>query len=455
MAFRHDRQEDFNLIPLLNAVLQPVSADPATGLVEGRVIYRSDTDTFRIYLNGAWRTVFTDNAPPSATGTAGGVLTGTYPNPGLADGAVSNAQKIADSIITHTKVAAANKDGAAATPGMRSLGSNPGQAMSGDTAMNQLPPANGPVDFNGQQIVSIAAGTAASHAVNKAQLDAMSQGLDAKQSVRAYSETAGTVATATQLTGMPATVDGVALAVNDRVVLNDPMPGKRPANGIYVVATVGTGADGVWNRASDADSAGDLSGGTFVFVEEGTTKADSGWVISTNGAITIGTTDVVWVQFSGAGQIIDGNGLSKSGNTLSVNVDGTTIEIVGDALRIKDLGVTGAKIANTTIDLTTKVTGTLPVANGGTGVTTLPALKTALGVPGKYSTTSAAMTAGVWYTVTHNLGSRPVGVGIYDAATGEQVGLDVRLKAGALTTAIEIKTEITRAAAFYNIEIAG
>ena len=72
----------------------------------------------------------------------------------------------------------------------------------------------------------------------------------------------------------------------------------------------------------------------FFFVEEGTANADAGFVLtSTGGQQTVGTDDLTFVQFSGAGQIVAGDGLSKSGNELSVNVD-NGIEISGDSVQL-------------------------------------------------------------------------------------------------------------------------
>ena len=78
----------------------------------------------------------------------------------------------------------------------------------------------------------------------------------------------------------------------------------------------------------------------FVFVEEGTANGDNGYVVTTNGTITIGTTDIAFAQFSGAGQIIAGDALSKSGNTLNVNDDNVTLEVSSDSLRIKGISTT-------------------------------------------------------------------------------------------------------------------
>jgi hypothetical protein len=140
-------------------------------------------------------------------------------------------------------------------------------------------------------------------------VDGVQQGLDIKASVRVAST--ANIAVASALVNA-STIDGVVVATGDRVLLKNQTTGAE--NGIYVVA-----ASGAASRASDADVSVDVTTGMYVFVSEGTANADTGFVLTTNDPITLGTTALVFTQFSGAGQIIAGNGLSKSGNTLTIN----------------------------------------------------------------------------------------------------------------------------------------
>lgn len=113
---------------------------------------------------------------------------------------------------------------------------------------------------------------------------------DYKASVRA-----ATTANITTLAGgAPNTLDGVTLVTNDRILVKDQTTASQ--NGIYYVSTLGTGANGTWTRATDADQAGELTSGAIVAVEEGTTNADSQWMLITDGAITIGTTSLSFVR---------------------------------------------------------------------------------------------------------------------------------------------------------------
>lgn len=193
--------------------------------------------------------------------------------------------------------------------------------------------------FNGSGQLVVADATAANHAVSKQQLDSIAAGYDPKQSVRVATTAAGTLASSFENGD---TVDGIVLATGNRILIKDQAAGAE--NGIYTV-----NASGAPTRAVDADVSAEVTSGMYVFVEEGTTNADSGWVLQTDGAITLGTTALVFVQFTGAGQITAGNGLTKTGNTLDVSVDNTTIEISSDQLRIKDLGVSTSKVANDAI----------------------------------------------------------------------------------------------------------
>lgn len=168
-------------------------------------------------------------------------------------------------------------------------------------------------------------------------VDGLVQGLSIKNSC-----VVATVADITDLSaGAPSTVDSIVLAEDDRVLVKAQTTGSE--NGIYKVDTLGTGSNGIWSRVSDMAAASDASG-VFTFVEEGTT-ADTGWVCTNDsGSDTVATHALVFSQFSGAGSYTGGDGLTLSGVSFSVNVDDSTIEINADTLRVKDAGITMAKL---------------------------------------------------------------------------------------------------------------
>ena len=163
--------------------------------------------------------------------------------------------------------------------------------------------------MNSQKITSLATPTSSADAATKAYVDGVAEGLDIKASCR--------LATTANhgLSGL-ANIDGLTPLGEDRILVKNQT--TESENGIYVAAS------GSWTRANDAAQSGEITPGTFVFVEQGTAHADSGWVVTTDGTITIGTTGIVWTQFSGAGQITAGIALSKTGNTLDVDLTDAT-----------------------------------------------------------------------------------------------------------------------------------
>ena len=189
---------------------------------------------------------------------------------------------------------------------------------------------------------------------NKAYVDQVAQGLDTKPSCRAgttadlsatYNNgSSGVGATLTASSNGAIVVDGVSLSVGDRLLVKNQTTAAE--NGIYVVSTQGDGSTAfVLTRATPEDQPSELSGGAFVFVEEGTANADNGYVFTHTGAPTFGTTALDVAQFSGAGQIDAGAALSKTGNRLDVEVDNSSIEVNVDALRVKALGITNSMLA--------------------------------------------------------------------------------------------------------------
>lgn len=167
------------------------------------------------------------------------------------------------------------------------------------------PNGTGVVDVNNSRITNVATPTDGNDAVNKAYADALVSGLDVKNSVRAMSSSNITLS-GTQ------TIDGVSVIAGDRVLVRGQTDKKT--NGIYVVAA------GAWARSDDANNspAGEVTSGLFTFVEEGTTWANSGFILITANPITLGTTELEFTQFSAAGQTIAGDGLTKSGDAINV-----------------------------------------------------------------------------------------------------------------------------------------
>jgi hypothetical protein len=271
------------------------------------------------------------------------------------------------------------------------------------------------------------------HAATKGYVDAARSGLDVKQSVRAA--TTAPINLATDLENGDTLDTTVTLATGDRVLVKDQSTASE--NGIYIVQ-----ASGAAVRASDFDSDAEVTPGAFTFVEEGTVNADSGWVLTTDGTIALGSTGLTWALFSVAGTILAGNGLSKTGNVLNVNVVDNRTAITSDAVDIASTYVGQASITT----LGTITTGTwdatdVAVTAGGTGSSTESGARTNLAsaaaeASGRTTSTPtlarvakqgcAASASGVSTTVvTHNFGTTDVVVQIYEVLTGATVIGDV------------------------------
>ena len=198
------------------------------------------------------------------------------------------------------------------------------------------------------------AGFTSQSLVNKAYVDAIAEGLHVHASVKAATTdtlavlTGGTVTYNNGTSGVTATLTlqnalttldtTYSVQSGDRLLIKN--QANQAHNGIYTIDATLT----VLTRATDFDTITEIASGDFLFVQEGTLNGSNGYV-QTEVTTIIGTSPIVFEQFSGAGQIVDGDALLKTGNRLDVRVDDSSIEVNADLLRVKASGITNAMLA--------------------------------------------------------------------------------------------------------------
>ena len=210
--------------------------------------------------------------------------------------------------------------------------------------------------------------------------------------------TAGVGATLTN-SGVQAAfvIDGYIASLGDRILIKDQTTNAQ--NGIYTVTTLGTIlTNWVLTRATDFNATGSgpnyIETGASTFVTSGTVNASTGWVLTTTGTITVGTTSLTFAQTSSSSSVTVTSPLLKTGSVISLQTVPTTLGGTGLAtltaynvllgngtgnVTFAAPGTTGYPLLSTgassnpafgQLSLTAGVTGTLPVANGGTGTAT-------------------------------------------------------------------------------------
>lgn len=405
---------------ILNGTFEKVATDPETDLFEGRLIYNTTEDTIKVYSGAAWRKMIHSITSGGGAGIAEALTVNE------SNGAITLTLNVADAdsagLLSSTFYNLLN--GATST--------NTGSTLAKRDADGRL---------------QVTAPAADLDAANKAYVDAARSGLDVKQSVKLATNTA--LPTFSHLNGVltasangALSIDGVTPSQLDRILVKNETSTNAPFNGLYEVTTVGDGSNPwVLTRTADANSSAEVTPGLFVFVEQGTAWADSGWVLTTDGTINLGSTNLTFVQFSAAGQSIAGNGLTKTGNTIDVVGTADRISVTADAV---DIASTYAG-QNTITTLGTIATGTwaatdVGVSHGGTGASTAGDARSNLaaggtqgaGVSAPVLSRTVALTIGdgtnTSYAVQHGLGTRDVIVQVYDTGaspTYETVVTDV------------------------------
>lgn len=509
---------DINLAgnQLINATFEKLTADPTTGNFEGRLYYNTATDLLKLYTGSAWTAV---GAITNVQGTtdevdvsvSNGVATVSLPTTINANTTGSAAKLTTTRAIelSGDVTGTANFDGSAAINISTTIAAN-SVALGTDTTGNyvaDLAAGTGiSVSGGGSETstvtvtntgVTALAGTANQitasgstgsvtlslpnavtfpgtvtlnadptndlHAATKQYVDSVAQGLDVKASVRVATTVEGYLGNGF---GAGSVIDGVTLALGDRILIkNQGVTESATENGIYIVNAASTPP----TRASDMNTGAEFPS-SFTFVEQGTVNADTGWVCTNNSVVVVGTTNVTFSQFSGAGTYTAGNGLSLSGGSFSVDTSITVDKNTAQTLTNKTLtspSVSGLYLSdggfivegstdNThetsvnftdptadrtitfqnadgtvafTSDITTAIDAiTTTVIEEGTNLYYTDTRVNNILSTGAYTKKISANVGNATNTsfaITHSLGTRDVQVQVYDNATYDTVEIDV------------------------------
>ncbi len=425
---------------LLNGVIHKAGTAPTVPApVSGQVYYNTGDGFIYVYDGTAWDKLAISGEIVNADIKAGAAIdkakisgtavtladSGTVTSTMIADGTIVDADINASANIALSKLATnplarANHTGTQTASTISDLATT----VQG-YRLDQFAAPTSDLNLNSRKITSLADPTSAQDAATKAYVDATRQGLDVKDSVKA-----ATTANIT-LSGAQ-TIDTVSLVAGDRVLVKNQATASE--NGIWVVSA------STWSRAVDADNGTKLNSGAFVFVEQGS-QQDSGWVLTTDGTITVGTTALSWAQFSGAGQITAGAGLTKTGNTIDVatassarivvNTDSIDLATVTASNTTPSMGTT--VISGVTVDGYGRVTGVATSTSKFAGQNTL------------LTVTSGTAT----WTITHNLGTSDVVVQLRQVSNNEVVEADVVITSANVVTVTIASTAASIAADTY------
>lgn len=371
---------------LRNAKIQNLASAPSSP-VAGQIYFDTtlhqfgvynDNTTSWVYLTGGAGTGNVTKASDSANAGALQVSAGT-------DKSIADTSLTAGLVKTNANGVPSNAtsgtDYAPATSGSSALKGN-GSGGFGAATLNDVAAPTADFSMSSHKLTNVTDPTSGQDAATKNYVDLATQGISWKQPVRAATTANGTLASAF---ANGSVIDGVTLATSDRILIKNQSTGSE--NGIYVVA-----ASGAPTRATDADTGAELAQAA-VFVREGTTQAEAAYVCSNDGTITVGSTALIFVQFSTAGGV-------QAATTSTAGISRYATLAEAEAKSVTNAAVTPSDLTNFPI----KKTATI----------------------GDGSTTAVA--------VTHSLGTKDVIAQVRDASTDALVECDITNTSTSVTT---------------------
>jgi hypothetical protein len=452
---------DLNKNELQNAVIQNLATAPSSPSA-GQVYYNTGDNQLYIYNGTRWEvagnaiTSGVLSARPSASSVDSGTIYYATDNELFyySDGSTWTQTNAFGTVTAQTSYGASSGDGTSTdyaradhTHGTPALGSSTPANVAGvtgsagsasvpskeDHTHALIPTAN--IDWAGYKITGLGTPSADTDAANKGYVDSVAQGLDTKASVRVATVVEGYLGNGFEVGSV---IDGVTLALNDRILIkNQGATESATENGIYTV-----NASGAPTRSADMNTGSEFPS-AYVFVEQGTVNADTGWVCTNNAPVTLGTTDIVWVQFSGAGTYTASNGVLLTGSNFTFAPrSGYGLQTGSSGAEIKLATTSGLNLSS---DLAVGAGAGIQVLTNTVAIDTAVVVTKYAASIGDGSATS--------YTVTHNLGTRDVQVTIYDNTTPyAEVICDVQHTS---TTAITLLFSVAPTSNQYRVVVQG
>lgn len=276
-----------------NVLLQALASDPSP--LEALIYYNTTAHEVRYYNGTIWVSLIAGGGSVTdVTGTAPIVSSGGS-TPDISISAATGSTPGSMSAADKTKLDAATASPSASTLALR----------------------------DGSGRLQVATPSAGNDATNKSYVDGLINGAD-------WGESCVLVATSNiaSLSGTSTSIDGVTATAGMRVLLTAQSTGSE--NGPWVVNA------GAWTRPVDYAAGATITPNRSYFIEQGTAKHDTGWTLTTDTAVTVDTTSTAWTQFTGLGEVTAGNGLTKSGDTLSVLANGSTITVGASGISVTD-----------------------------------------------------------------------------------------------------------------------